>query len=344
MTSSHEVETAFRRNIDEFAEKAIAAYGLTFTQSAQADLNEPLLRWVDFMLRYIPPARRQILASSKFPLWNLPPDAEIGLHRIEQLLIWGGDVNPYQSKTLTRFNDTSSSNDRKRTDGLWADWGIHHLHLPVNPVALGQAYSDRSSWLLFLKVYSNAVLFIDVREHAEENLFSLRELVESYIRSWPDDAESYRMKGVLGLARSTTPTDAEHRQLRDSGISTMLEVDGKVYVGPGMGMTSAVTSLRGSLQRNRIRSNTRLVAQEVARADGQFMRKMQALGVSSPKFELVLLPEGDLGIQEQKSKEVWRIPRHNAARPDNDLFCIWHNEFMPAWAGQKVVQYVTANP
>lgn len=342
--SAHDLETAFQRDIDEFAEKAIAAYNLTFTQSAQAGLNEPLLRWVDFTLRYIAPIRRRILASSNFPLWNLPSEAEIGLHRIEQLLIWGGDVNPYQSKTLTRFNDTSSSNDQKRTDGLWADWGIHHLHLPLKPVAPGQTYSDRSGWLLFLKVYSDAVLFIDVRKHHEENIFSLRELVESYIRNWPDDAESYRMKGVLGLAHSTAPTDTEHRQLRNSGISTMLEVDGRVYVGPGMGMTTAVTSLRGSLLRNRIRSNTRLVAQEVARADGQFMRKMETLGVSSPKFELALLTDGDMGIHEQTSGEFWRIPRHNPARPDNDLFCAWHNEFMPAWAGQTVVQYAIVNP
>lgn len=342
--SPHDVETVFQRDVDEIAEKAIAAYGLTFTQSAQTDLNEPLLRWADFALRYIPPAPRQILVSNKFPIKNLTPEAEAGLHRIEQLFIEGGDVNPYQSKTLTRFNDTSSSKSQKRTDGLWADWGIHHLHLPPNAVTAGRAYSDRSGWLLFLKVYSNAVLFIDVREHDEENLFALQGLVETYIRNWPDDAENYRIKGAVGLARPTPPTDAEHKQLRDGGVSTMLEVDGKVYAGPGMGVTTAVTSVRVSLLRNKIRANTRLIAQEVARADGQFMQKIQALGVSSPKFQLAIFPDGDMGIHEETSGHVWRIPRHNPARPDNDLLCTWHNQFMPDWAGQTVAQYGAANP
>lgn len=341
--SAQDIENTFQRDIDEIAKKAIAAYGLTFTQSAKPDLSEPLLRWADFTMRYIAPVRRQILVSKKFPL-ALPPEPEVGLHRIEQLLIWGDDVNPYQSRTLTQFNDTSGSKSQKRTDGLWADWGIHHLHLPLKAVAPGQTYSDRSGWLLFLMVYSNVALFIDVKEHSEENLFSLRELVETYIRNWPDDAERYRLKGALGLAWDKTPTDAEHRKLRDLGVSTMLDVDGKVYVGPGMGVTTAVTSTRVSLLRDRIRSNTRLIAQEVARVDGQYLKEMQALGITSPEFDLAFLSEGDLGIHEKVSNQCWRVPRQNADRPNNDLLSTWHNEFMPSWAGKKLAQYLAAKP
>uniref|UniRef100_E1TBU0 Uncharacterized protein n=1 Tax=Burkholderia sp. (strain CCGE1003) TaxID=640512 RepID=E1TBU0_BURSG len=337
-----EIENTFQRDVDQVAEKAIAAYDLTFTQTSQADLNEPLLRWIDFASRYIPQARRQILASNKFPL-KLPPDAETGLHRVEQLLIWGGDVNPYQSKTLTRFNDTSGSKRQKRTDGLWADWGIHHLHLPLNPVAPGQPYSDRSGWLLFLMVYGNAALFIDVREHNEKNLFSLRDLTEIYLRNWPEDAERYRLHGVLGLNQPMTASDAEHKQLRDSGVNQILEVDGKVYCGPGMGITTAVTSTRVSIQRNSIRSNTRAIAGEVARADGQFQQKMQSLGVASPEFDLMLLENGNLAIYERKTTMCWPVPRQNPERID-DLFCTWHNQLLPEWAGLKVARFWAANP
>ncbi|MCZ5459938.1 hypothetical protein O5625_24905, partial [Escherichia coli] len=84
---------------------------------------------------------------------------------IEMLFTTGGDVNPYQSKTLTLFNDTSGKKATKRTDNLWADWGIHHLHLPLNPVSSSKKYSDRAEWVLFLKVYSNDVLFIDIKHH-----------------------------------------------------------------------------------------------------------------------------------------------------------------------------------
>jgi hypothetical protein len=330
--ANEELAKTFRQNIDEITEKAIAAYGLTYTQSAGAGLDAPLLRWCDFILRYIPPAKRQIFVSNKFPL-TLPPEPEMGLHRIEKLLIQGGDVNPYQSKTLTEF-DTSSVDRRKRTDGLLADWGIHHLHLPLNPVSLGQAYSDRPrpGWILFLKVYANAVLFIDVRKHDEDNLFVLHELVETYIRNWPDDAERYRLE-VLGLDWERSPTDTERKQLRDAGMNVPLEVDGKFYIGPGMGVTSAVTSLNASRLCARIRSYTYFVAKEVTRTS--FAQKIISKGVESPEFQLVFLLEGNLGIHEKVSNECWHIPRDRS----NDLFSIWHNDFMPSWAGQKVVQY-----
>ena len=340
--SAQDIENTFQRDIDEISEKAIAAYGLTFTQSAKSDLNEPLLRWVDFTLRYIPPVRRRILVSNKFPL-KLPPEPEVGLHRIEQMLIWGEDVNPYQSKTLTQFNDTSGQKRKKRTDGLWADWGIHHLHLPLSPVASGEPYSARSKWLLFLMIYKDAALFIDVKDHNEANLFSLHDLIETYVRCWPEHAERYRAKGAIGLSRKKPLTDSEHGALRDAGLSTLLEIDGKVYLGPGMGITSAVTSAQGSRLRNQIRSNTRLIAREVARVDGQFSQKMKTLGITSPEFNLAFLPEGDLGIHEMVSNWCWRFSRQNTNNP-NDLFSTWHNEFMPIWAGKRVAQYWAANP
>lgn len=333
--SPQDVEHTFQRKVDELAQKAIAAYGLTFTQTAQADLSEPLLRWTDFTLRYIAPAQRQIVISSKFPINNLPSDAEAGLHHIEQLILSGGEVNPYQSRTLTQFNDTSGTKSKKRTDGLWADWGIHHLHLPGNPVAPGDTYSARSDWVLFLKVYSDAVLFIDVRQH-EANLFCSRELVETYIRNWPDDAAKYRLHGVSGLTRQ--PTDVEHGQLRNGGVNMMIEVDGRVYAPPGMGITTAVTALRVGRLRDRIRANTRLLAQEVARADGQFMQEMKAQGIPSPTFQLILLPDGGIGVHEEASNYCWRLPRVHPNQSD-DLYSTWHNEFMPAWAGQRVAQH-----
>ena len=42
--ANEELAKTFRQNIDEITEKAIAAYGLTYTQSAGAGLDAPLLR------------------------------------------------------------------------------------------------------------------------------------------------------------------------------------------------------------------------------------------------------------------------------------------------------------
>jgi hypothetical protein len=69
--------------------------------------------------------------------------------------------------------------------------------------SLKRTYSDRSGWLLFLVIYRNAARLIDVRRHGEENVFSLHELVETYIRTWPEAAEPICIAGALGLARAS---------------------------------------------------------------------------------------------------------------------------------------------
>jgi hypothetical protein len=275
-----DIQDSLQRGVDEIAEQAIAAYRLTYRRKATESLNEPLLRWLDFALRYIPPIPRSILKSDKFPM-SLPAGAETGLRRILHLLQTGGDVNPYQGKRLSHGHDTSGAWNAQRTDGLWADWNIHHLHLSEKAVAPGQRYSDRSGWLLFLAVFHNAALLIDVRRHDDDNVFSLRELVETFIRTWPEAVEPFRLNRIVGIAREQAPTDAEHARLRDGGVISPLEVGGKVYFPPGMGLSSAVTAARVGDACDRIYHNTCRLAEEVAHPDSQFMVSMRELNIAS---------------------------------------------------------------
>lgn len=181
-------------------------------------------------------------------------------------------------------------------------------------------------------------LLIDVRRHDEKNVFSLRELAETYIRTWPEAVAPYRLNRVVGVNRERLPTDAEHAALRDSGIMTVLEVDGNVYFAPGMGLSTAVTAARVGDACDRIHHNTRRLAQEVVDPDSQFMARMRALGIASPTFQLGILPEGDLAIHETVSNQAWRLPRQAPGEP-SDLYRVWHDDLMPVWAAPTVVQY-----
>ena len=192
-------------------------------------------------------------------------------------------------------------------------------------------------------ISKSTVLFIDVKEHSEKNLFSQRDLVETYIRSWPNSAEQFRLKDVAGLARATPFTDVEHKELRIGGVNTSLEVDGKVYFAPGMGITTAVTSTRVGMLCDRIHAYTSLVAKQVGRPEWLLQKKVRESGVVSPEFQLAMLVTGDLGIHEKTSNECWQIPRRHLTLSD-EFFSVWHNAVMPRWAGPKVAQYWAANP
>lgn len=333
------------KEVVEIAEKAIEAFGLSYDKTAHSNLHDPLLRWCDFVLRYIPPAKRLIYKPDRFPV-SVSDDAKIGLKRIEYLLTAGGDVNPYQSKTLTLFNDTSSKKEKKRTDGLWADWDIHHLHLPLNPADPMKKYSDRSDWVLFLRVYKNAVLFIDIKKHdsnVEPDLFSQQDLMRTFIRNWPEEAERHQMKGVAGLARKGPITDADVAKLRSNGINVPFEIDGKVYVPLGMGMTTAVTATRVSIFRDKIYRYAREIEEVLLDDKKQFMQELQHLSIDKPDFQIMMFDDGGLGIHEKGSDKAWKFARVNP-QVHNDLFCVFNNSLMPEWAGPVVISHWINNP
>lgn len=240
---------------------------------------------------------------------------------------------------MTLFNDTSGK--KKRTDGLWADWGIHHLHLPLNPVDPTRKYSDRSEWVLFLKVYNDAVLFIDIKHHdknVEPNLFSQRDLMETFIRNWPEQAGTYEIKGVLGLANNQPVTDADVANMRNHGINMPFEIGGKIYAPIGMGMTTAATATRVSIFRNKIYSYAKDIEKVFTDEDNDYMKELKSCGVDNPEFQIMMFDDGGLGIHEKNANRAWKFRRENPDVP-NDFYCLFNNSFMPEWAGSVVIHH-----
>lgn len=155
----------FHDDIDRIAFELVDAFGLTF-EIADEGVSEPLTRWLDFRLRYIDPRPRQVLKSTDFDM-RIPSQAEGGLLRFIQKAEAGEDLNPFQSRGIKR-HDTSGKKRQFRTDGLWADWGIHHAHLTEDPLPDGDEFSNRSDWLLFFIVGQDHLALIDARPHKEK--------------------------------------------------------------------------------------------------------------------------------------------------------------------------------
>ena len=202
MQIEEELRIKFRQDFRAIALDFIEDYGLRYQEEAE-NLADPELRWIDFVLRYIPQNPRQVIRSHGFPA-DLDGPTESAIREMEDRFEQGIDVNPYQSKGLIFFNDTSGLNEQKRTDLLWADWGIHHLHLPEHSQIQKGYFSPRSKALLLCLVLENEVAFIDVKSHGEGSPFSEQDLLEEMVASWPEFMESYRLKGIL-LALPKSP-------------------------------------------------------------------------------------------------------------------------------------------
>lgn len=224
----------FTATVEAIAESLVGTFDLRFKREVP-ERAAAVTRWLDFRLRHVAPMPRSALASDRFPV-PLPAAAVVGLHRLAQMFERGEDVNPYQGRGLRLRNDTSDARRHARTDLLYADWGILHFHLPNGAIPEGQYFSKPSDWLAFCLVADEQVAFIDVRPHGNRESFSDPTLLATALRSWPDFAERYRVKGVSGDAATSAPIT--HRA-REGGLNRFFDHDGAVYVGPGGGVMAS---------------------------------------------------------------------------------------------------------
>jgi hypothetical protein len=326
MQTQDELVERFQCDINRIVTDFIDNYALRYEEEV-ANLSDPLLRWFDFVIRYILPSPRKIFASNKFPK-KLNANVESALRNIEKLIQNGDDINPYQSKGLTLHNDTSANKRQRRTDFLWADWGIHHLHLTNAPISAGSYFSDRSNWLLFCLVGSDFVCFIDIRNHGESDLFSDPDLIKTLAESWPEIMERYRIKGVL--ASPAPHTAPQIPTLRKGGVSSFVTIGSHVYMGPGMGVTSASTPTRVSMAMMNAKRYIRELAKIVFDPASQFKKESAASGVTDPEYGIALTKEG-LAVHEKKENKAFVLPRGTGAGGKSFLAEL-HDLIAPVWA------------
>lgn len=321
------LEKKFLNDINSIALGFIENFQLEY--SGTSDLA--LLRWLDFRMRYVEPKPRKIIYSNSFEK-NINENNKKGLKILENLIIRGDDVNPYQSKGLTS-NDTLSEKKQIRTDLLWADWGIIHFHLTDKKIPANQYFSNRSDWLLFCIVDDYFIRFIDIRHHNEKNLFSLIELLEITIRSYPKYMEKFELN--RDVEQQQKISDEDIHDLRKSGINFVPVIDNVAYQNSGQGITSASTPIIVTDKLLRIQNKlSKDIAKFVYNPDGDCKKVVSEKGVIEPGFSLCITKKR-MTIYEEKSETPFFFP----CEKNNMTSCFLSelNELIsPEWAVKSV--------
>lgn len=297
-----ELAIAFYHDVDKVCASLIQAVGLKYTE-AEPQLKDPLLRWLDFTRRYIPPEPRAIETSKRLPRL-LPTQFEPAYFDLLGKIRRGEDINVYQGRGLER-NDTSGVKRQNRTDLLFADWSIHHLHITADPLR------DRSDWLLFAIFEPGLARLIDIRPHAENCVFANHDLIQAVAERWPQFMNRYRVNfggDIAAVSLERKVSTEETYALRKAGITSFVEIDGKLYMPPGMGITSASTSGQTSLDMMKIRKAAKFLATMVDDPDGQFAQHAVKHSIDKPEFSLALTPRG-LAVFEKFSHSALLLPR-----------------------------------
>lgn len=319
-----EISSAFQASVDGIAVDLIRAHSLKFDQAVE-HLSSPLLRWLEFRLRYVDPTPRQAVFSDKFPTHQLPAEAREALGQLIQMIEEGRDVNPYQGRGLLK-NDVSRELRRSRTDLLWADWGIIHFHLNATPIPSGQYFSFPADYLAFCIVGADAVAFVDVLAHPHGDGFSDFSLIETVHQNWPAYMEGFKLKGILS---GDSFSQSEIHRLRESGVNPPLVLGGSVYMSPGMGVTSASTPTKVTLIMDRLRSRVDELAKVISEEDGQISRTLLEIGAGRPVLSLCATERG-LVVYDETSDTAFTLSKLRNMDEVCDLM-------VPLWAIEKLL-------
>jgi hypothetical protein len=202
--------------------------------SPSTDFLRALLDWLHLRARSIPQRPRSVTIS---PEVEQKMKKHLAIAKIRNELLQGKDLTPWLSDSVrTKQTDPLA-------DMMFNDWQIIHFHL-------GTIFSRpnkvrRTRDVLFAFIAPNHAVFLDVKPHGRgaRAPWAMQDLLRILLRVSPSDMTRTEFKRALGSA-SGPRTDDEILKVRQSGMNSPIEIDGRLFLAPGLGVATSKHSTR----------------------------------------------------------------------------------------------------
>jgi len=210
--------------------------------SPKENVHKCLIDFMNLEMKLIKPAPRIIYKSSELKSRVIPLKYVSALNYIENKIRTGADLTYHLSKKTL---------DPSYNDLLLNDWIIRHFHISEAKSQQGQKFYDRSKYLLFALFSETQAILIDIREHHEENLFAKKELLEIIDNNWPNVLKVHEHEDAVFLHNQYSDADIDLLRRKGYTIGTT-EVNGKIIINPGIGITTSGHNLHVVKRANEI--------------------------------------------------------------------------------------------
>lgn len=163
----------------------------------------------------------------------------------------GVDLTPHLSRRIVRpFRSVTPTEPSRRSDRdlLLGEWGVHHLHLSLELRRDGM--TERSKDVLFAVFDDENAYLIGIFAHPDEANWAAEDIFAVMVRNWPNAGLVHQAHGVIGLSQHHS--DEDRLKLRNSGISNIMEIDGKVFMPGRLGQTTAGTPIQATREVNNL--------------------------------------------------------------------------------------------
>jgi hypothetical protein len=257
--------------VDETLGEALRAHLGSRTQDVRLLLKE----FHNVFIKNVTPAiPRKVYWSQELkrhPLYNAEKKRLI--EEIAEKLQRGDSIQSHLSERSNQLNQYDL--------GL-SHFGVHHLHLGEKTqghgVRAGRVKGTKS--LLFARFTNSEAYLLDILNHGIRSGFLNAHLFRVMHSNWPDSVEKFRLKGAVGVA--VKYSDDELAKLLENDVNVIVEMaQEQVYMLPGMGTTTAGTSLLVELRVDRTIDELRAIVQlvkENSRAARALMKNLTGAG------------------------------------------------------------------
>jgi hypothetical protein len=212
--------------------------------------SELLIIFLNWQCRLVAPTPRRVLRSGAFDANPIAKQRAVAIAMIIEDIEKGNLLAKYLSRSvsvgfsLPRDPEKKELSRRKDLDLLLNDWGIHHVHISSEVEADG--FVKRSGPVMFAIFKPETAYLIDIVGHGD---WACERVIRVIVETWPNQGLVNELKGIVGTSRSYT--DRERAQLRSAGMSTCVEIDGRVYMA-SLGISTAGTSTATAMHAMRI--------------------------------------------------------------------------------------------
>ena len=213
--------------LNEWAYRELTENGFQNVNHEQA-----LEQFCGFEIRILERKPRKICKSQEF---SCPDEYKDKLEILEKAVRTGENLTPYMTKSIL---------DVDYMDEMLNDWGIMHFHLESIADQRDPRFIQRSNYLLLVYIDPDddgTMYFLQISPHKNMN-WSEQDLIRILADNWPTMMEKYRIKGAESI--TCYISDEEYGKLRKAHINCGVDLhDGRVYVGPYIGVTGKGTTI-----------------------------------------------------------------------------------------------------
>jgi hypothetical protein len=306
MEQNHpEMVLDFISDYAEHIQQYFKALGVATAATAPYEL---IVRYTSLARRLIPTKARGIGFSREF---QCPPQSKSGLALLKHRILRGEPLVPHMSTQIF---------DADFNDGMFNDWGVHHLHLGLVPYRKNARFVERTGPVLYAMVTPSTVYAIDVMTHGKghKHAWTSQRIIQIVYDNWP----MLLKRGLhTDLAGGDALTDDEYEQARQGNVTAALVLrDGTPLIGPGGGISTNGTGIRAVIEAHgklealgQFEENVRQAAPEIVQNLKQsgtpvpvrlhmkmtFVDGLPFARCEEPPFQFPLTPQGSAAVAER---------------------------------------------